>query len=196
MVCRILDYRVLANNSMATEKNTSTELLAESSKGKIPLWILVVFFSTLIIGASSFAITQYQQQQLEESSHKQLTKLESLNKMLLKQDDVINTNWFHTLNPLVKDVKGSVLWSSQKQQGIIKLFNLPELLDSQQLHLWIYDLDGKNNAPVSAAIFNPTSSQVILSFDANKKVKAPLKFELTLEEIGVAGGVPLLLAQP
>jgi len=181
---------------MATEKNTSAESLTETSKGKIPLWILVVFFSTLIIGASSFAITQYQQQQIQKTSNKQKTKLQALNQSLLEQDDVIDMNWFHTLNPLVKDVTGSVLWSSQKQQGIIKLFNLPTLLDTQLLHLWIYDLDGKNNAPISAAIFKPTSTQVLLAFDADSKVSAPLKFELTLETKGVDGVVPLLLAQP
>jgi len=95
----------------------------------------------------------------------------------------------------VKDVKGSVLWSSQKQQGIIKLFNLPTLLDTQVLHLWIYDLDGKNEAPISAASFKPTSTLVLLAFDADSKVSAPLKFELTLETKGV-DAVPLLLAQP
>ena len=177
---------------MATEKNT----LAGTSKGKIPLWILVVFFSTLIIGASSFLITQYQQQQIQKSNIKQKAKLQALNKTLLEQDDVINTIWFRTLNPLVKNVKGSVLWSSQKQQGIIKLFNFPTLLDTQLLHLWIYDLDAKNSAPISAATFKPTSTQVLLAFDADSKILAPLKFELTLETKGVDGAVPLLLAQP
>jgi len=179
---------------MATEKNTSAELLTES-KGKIPLWILVVFFSTVIIAMSSFAFTQYQQQ-IQNISKKQQTELRSLEQSILEQDDTINAAWFHTLNPLVKDVKGSVLWSSQKQQGIIKLFNLPTLLDTQVLHLWIYDLDGKSNEPISAATFKPTSTQVLLAFDADSKVSTPLKFELMLETKGVDDAVPLLLAQP
>ncbi len=181
---------------MTTENNSSAESLANAQKGKIPLWILVVFFSTVTIAMSSFAVTQYQQQQIQDLSKKQRTELGSLEQSILEQDDVINTAWFHTLNPLVKDVKGSVLWSSQKQQGIIKLFDLPTLLDTRVLHLWIYDLDGKNDEPISAAIFKPTSTQVLLAFDADSKVSAPLKFELTLETKGVDGAVPLLLAQP
>ena len=184
---------------MTTEKNSSSESLAiitVAQKGKIPLWILVVFFSTVIIALSSFAVTQYQQQQIQDVSKEKQTELGSLEQSILEQDDVINTAWFHTLNPLVKDVKGSVLWSSQKQQGIIKLFDLPTLLDTQLLHLWIYDLNGKNNTPISAATFKPTSTQVLLAFEADSKVSAPLKFELTLETKGVDGGVPLLLAQP
>ena len=181
---------------MTSEKKSAAEPLTETSKGKIPLWILVVFFSTVTIAVSSFAITQYQQQQIQNLSKKQQTKLGSLEQSILEQDDAINTAWFHTLNPLVKDVIGSVLWSSKKQHGIIKLYNLPTLLDTQQLHLWVYDLDGKNNAPISAAIFKPTSTQVLLAFDTDMKVSTPLKFELTLETKGADNAVPLLLAQP
>ncbi|MCF6191474.1 MAG: hypothetical protein L3J51_13445 [Cocleimonas sp.] len=181
---------------MTTEKTSPTDSSAQTQKGKIPLWILVVFFSTVIIAMSSFAVTQYQQQQIQNLNKKQQTELRSLEQSILEQDDVINTAWLHTLNPLVKDTKGSVLWSSQKQQGIIKLFDLPTLRDTQVLHLWIYDLDGKSNAPISGATFKPTSTQVLLAFDADSKVSAPLKFELTLETKGVDGAVPLLLAQP
>jgi len=164
--------------------------------GKIPLWIYVIFFSTLLIAISSFGISQYQQRQTQASNQMQRTKVEELQQSLLTQDDVINTNWLHTLNPLVKNVKGNVLWSSKEQHGIIKLYNLPSLREKQKYHLWIYDLDAKNSGPISALIFNPKFENLIIPFRPEKHVTTPFKFEIMLEEEGVKDNLSLLLAQP
>ncbi len=177
------------SNTAITNKNTA------KPRGKIPLWVFVVFFTTLLVALSSFGMSQYQQRQAETSQAQQ-TKVEGLKQSILQQDDVINTNWLHTLNPLVKDVKGSVIWSSHEQQGIIKLSNLPVLNSHQKYHLWIYDLTTKNNAPISALVFKPRTKNITLAFQAESKVEIPFKFELTLEEEGVDGGLSLLLAQP
>ena len=176
--------------------NIVTDTTIETPHGKIPLWVFVVFFSTLLVALSSVGISQYQQRQAEESSQVQRTNVEELQNSLLAQDDVINTNWLHTLNPLVKDVKGSLLWSSKKQHGIIKLYNLPKLDGKQQYHLWIYDLNAKNSAPVSALIFNEEFENLIIPFKAESIVDTPFKFEIMLEEEDVEGGQSLLFAQP
>ena len=168
----------------------------ETPHGKIPLWIFVVFFSTLLAALSSVGISQYQQRQAQQSSQIQRTNVEELQRSLLAQDDVINTNWLHTLNPLVKDVKGSVLWSSKEQHGIIKLYNLPSLDKKQQYHLWMYDLNAKNSEPVSALVFKAKFDNLIIPFKAESIVDSPFKFEIMLEEEGVEGGLSLLLAQP
>ncbi len=163
---------------------------------RIPLWVYVVFFSTLLIAASSFGMSKYQQQQAQKHSQLQRVNVEKLQQSLLAQDDVINTSWLHTLNPLVKEVKGSVLWSSQEQHGIIKLYNLPSLGDKRQYHLWMYDLNAKNSAPVSALVFKAKFANLIMPFKAESRVGSPFKFEIVLEEEGIEGGVSLLLAQP
>jgi hypothetical protein len=165
------------------------------AKKKIPLWIFVVFFTTVLVALSSVGISQYQQQQ-EKLSQVQQTKVEELKQSILQQQDVISTNWLHTLNPLVKDVTGSIIWSSQEQQGIVEFSKLPILKKSQRYHLWIYDLNMKSSAPVSALVFQSTSQKLTLPFKVEKIVSAPFKFELMLEVDGVAGGLSLLLAQP
>jgi len=176
--------------------NIATDPTIETPHSKIPLWIFVVFFSTLLVAVSSIGISQYQQRQSQKSSQLQRTNVEELQQSLLAQDDVINTNWLHTLNPLVKEVKGSVLWSSKEQRGIIKLYNLPSLGKKQQYHLWIYDLNAKNSAPVSALIFKAKFENLIIPFKAESIVDSPFKFEIILEQEGVEGGLSLLLAQP
>jgi hypothetical protein len=168
----------------------------ETPHGKIPLWIYVVFFSTLFIALSSFGISKYQQLQANKLSQTQRTNVEDLKQSLLQQDDVISTNWLHTLNPLVQDVRGSLLWSSTLQQGILRLYNLPSLDDNQQYHLWIYDLDAKNSAPISALTFKPKFENLIIPFKTKSEVVAPFKFELMLDDEGVEGGLSLLFAQP
>ena len=180
-------------NNIATN-TTATPI--ETPHGKIPLWIYVVFFSTLFVALCSVGLSQYQQRLAQKSSQIQRTNVEELQQILLGQDDVINTNWLHTLNPLVKDVKGNVLWSSKEQHGIIKLYNLPSLDDNQQYHLWIYDLNAKNSAPVSALVFKAKFQNLIMPFKTQSIVESPFKFEIMLEEKGVEGGLSLLLAQP
>jgi len=176
--------------------NIATDTAIGSHRGKIPLWIFVVFFSTLFVALCSVGTSQYQQRQAQESSQVQRTNVEELQKSLLAQDDVINTNWLHTLNPLVKDVKGSLLWSSKEQHGILKLYNLPSLAEKQQYHLWMYDLNAKNSAPVSALVFKAKFNNLVIPFMPESIVEAPFKFEIILEEKDVEGGQSLLLAQP
>jgi hypothetical protein len=178
-------------NTMTAKTQTT-----ETPHGKIPLWIYIVFFSTLFIALSSFGISKYQQLQANKLSQAQRSNVEELRQSILQQEDVINTNWLHTLNPLVQDVRGSLLWSSELQQGLIRLYNLPSLDDKQQYHLWIYDLGAKNSAPVSALTFKPEFDNLIIPFSTESTVDMPFKFELMLEEQGVEGGLSLLFAQP
>ena len=181
---------------MSKSMNNIATDTASTSEGKIPLWIYIVFFSVILIALTSFGITKYQQSQAQKSSQIQRTNVEDLQQLLLAQDDVINTNWLHTLNPLVIDVKGSVLWSSKEQHGIIKLYNLPKLDENQKYHLWMYDLKTNNNEPVSALVFDAKFENLIIPFKAERVVDSPFKFEIMLEEEGVEDGLSLLLAQP
>jgi WD40 repeat protein len=169
--------------------------MTETSKRKIPLWVFLIFFVALLIAFGSFGMSKYQQRE-NQLGQIQQSKVAELKQSLLQQNDVINTNWFRTLNPLIKEVQGSLLWSSQEQQGIIELFNLPTLKENQQYHLWIYDLNLESSHPISALIFKPETKQLALAFKSESKISIPLKFELMLEEEGVEGGLSLLLAQP
>ena len=70
---------------------------------------------------------------------------------ILNQPDVINMNWLRTLNPLVKNVEGRVIWSNNLQKGVMEFVGLPEIASNQNYQLWIYDLIGKDTKPV---VFN------------------------------------------
>lgn len=174
-----------------SEQNTKT--------GKIPLWFIVLFSTVLVFTLSSAGVFVFNQTQANPEFKEQQSKLESQKQLILLQTDVINTNWLRTLNPLVKEVQGRLIWSSKLQQGIMEFSKLPELGENQQYRLWIYDLLAKNTKPVSAAVFKykGVSSEIFLrSFKTETTIKSPFKFELVLEKEGEVGGQPLLLAQP
>ena len=170
---------------------TSTDI----SNGKTPQWVLVAIVFILFIG-SGLGLLKYQQLEADKLSQTEHSDVDELKKLILQQDDVINTNWLHTLNPLVKNVRGSMLWSSNLQQGITSFYNLPSLADGQQYRLWIYDLHAENNTPISALVFKPEFDNIITSFRTKTIVNKPLKFELVLEEKGVEQDFPLLFTQP
>lgn len=180
--------------------NVAENIKVKPNKDKIPLWFIILFSTVLLFTLSSFALYAYQKNNrnnadLSQESARYIQKLD-----ILQQDDVIDTNWLHTLNPLVKKVQGRLLWSSKKQQGVMEFINLPKLKKTQQYRLWIYDLYSNDSKPVSAEIDETAiyrqKNKVIIPFKPSNTAKSPFKFELTLEEKGVKDGQPLLLAQP
>lgn len=126
-------------------------------------------------------------------------KLYEQKQMLLKQDDVIHTSWLHTLNPLVKKVQGSVIWSNKKQSGVMVFNNLPILGKKQNYRLWIYDLEESMDHAISGASFKygtNAEKQLFVSIKPDKYIKRPYKFELVLENTYSENVHPLLFAQP
>ena len=169
-----------------------------TDKRKSPFLAFTLFFSAFILAAASaYGFSTYQKKQAERSNQSQLEQIHKQQTLLLKQPDVIDTNWLRTLNPLIEDVQGRLLWSSKQQIGLVLFDDLPSLKDNQKYHLYVYDLEGKNKTPISAAEFKPSSSgQFEKVFKPEVLIHKPLKFELILEEEGVELGTPLLLAQP
>ena len=172
----------------------------ENKKRKVPLWLVVILPFILVMALSSLGIYAYQQQKEKPQISVLAAQLEVQKQQLLQQNDVINTNWLHTLNPLVKNVRGQLLWSSTKQKGLLEFSNLPSLPDDQKFQLWVYDLESTNNKPISAtmgtAIPQERSNTLLIPFTAIKHVQKPFKFELLLKEEGKDDAQPLLLAQP
>ena len=181
--------------------NSSTANIEK--KSKLPLWLIILIISVSLITASYLGLHYYQQflTGAEPSRLAQLerSQLEDLKEKIIQQPDTIDTNWLRTLNPIVKQVQGRLLWSSSMQQGVVEFINLPLLRNDQQYRLWVYDLEANNSKPVSAAVFKKAESVSGIfsrAFKPKTKVKNPLRFELVLEQGGVEGYQPLLLAQP
>lgn len=173
------------------------------NENKLPLWLIILFFSVLILTSSYFFLNYYQSVHQasipSEMEQRERTELESLKISILEQADTIDTNWLRTLNPIVKNVQGRLLWSSGLQKGVVEYINLPAIKNNQQYRLWVYDLYANDSKPITAAVFksvDDSSSIFSHSFFPSVAVKSPLKFELILEEGGVDTPQPLLLAQP
>ncbi len=173
--------------------------LAFSSKQKrLPLWFVVLSIAAIIFTISSVAVFfSYKSYPNNPSLIAKQSALESRKQLLLLQKDVIDTNWLRTLNPMVKDVQGRLIWSTSMQQGIMEFENLPQLGENQNYRLWVYDLIETKNEPILAATFNNVSGKTFLmSFDTDPKANSPFKFELVLHKEGEETDQPLLLAQP
>ena len=169
----------------------------QSEKKKLPLWFEVLFVAAVIFTISSVAVNAYKRMQINPSVQVQQSALESRKQLLLLQKDVINTNWLRTLNPLVKNVVGRLIWSTNMQQGIMEFKNLPKIDKNQQYRLWVYDLIETKDEPISAVEFNQVSGEkFLISFDTDPNVSAPFKFELVLQTDDEEWDQPLLLAQP
>lgn len=179
---------VAENNKISTDKD------------KIPLWFIIVFSAVLLFTLSSFGLHAYQSKiqtklDLVQESENYIQRLG-----ILQQKDVIETNWLHTLNPIVKKVQGRLLWSSSKQQGLMEFINLPKIKKSQQFNLWIYDLQSNGTRPILAKLNHKESyhqkNKIIMPFSVDSKIKSPFKFELILKDNNTGNAQPLLLAQP
>jgi len=164
-----------------------------------PVWFIVLFATLLIISLGTIGLNAYQKKNGAPQPSVQNAQLEILKQHILQQDDAIDTHWLHTLNPLVKKVRGRLLWSSTKQQGVMEFSDLPTLSKNQKFSLLIYDLSAETALP-SKAIFNIAENikqtKLIVPFTASEIIRNPLKFELLLQEDGVKASQQLLLAQP
>lgn len=171
----------------------------KKTQGILPVWFTVLFATVVIIALSTIGLNAYQKKSGTPQPSVQNAQLEILKQQILQQDDAIDTHWLHTLNPLVKKVRGRLLWSSAKQQGVMEFSDLPTLSKNQKFLLWIYDLNAETTLPIEA-IFEITENfnqvRLMIPFTASEIIKNPLKFELLLKEKGVKASQQLLLAQP
>lgn len=177
-------------NTMASENITAKQ------KDKLPLWFIILFAAVLIFISISLVAFFTKQHSQSSQVKAQQQALEAQRSHLLSQDDVIDTNWLRTLNPIVKDVKGRLIWSTSLQQGIMEFENLPKLDSDKHYKLWVYDLVASNNKAVEIAKFREVNKKnFLVAFSPYKRIDSPLKFELSLEQKGQQSQ-PLLLAQP
>ena len=160
---------------------------------KNPFWFpLGIFLSLLVLAIFAYKSWEQSSKQQENQS-----ELYSLQQLILSQDDVINTNWLRTLNPLVKNVEGRLVWSTILQEGVMEFFGLPDIANNQKYQLWIYDLSNEDSKPIFSKEFSDVESQVMLvPFASKDLIISPFKFELTLKTENQEGNEPLFLAQP
>jgi hypothetical protein len=159
----------------------------------------------LVVVISSVGSYYYQQKARNNAIKGQQAELIKQQQILLKQADIINTNWLRTLNAQVKNVQGNVIWSTNKQFGVASFKNLPKTKENQQYRLWVYDLSKKADKRISTAHFKKKtngSSDFLVAMKPQTTIKFPFKFELVMEQSTKPANKkkikesPLLLAQP
>ena len=185
--------------------NNSVSQQPVLKQGKLPFWLIVLLVVTLVVMMSSVGSYYYQQKARNNAIKGQQAELIQQQQILLKQADIINTNWLRTLNAQIKNVHGRVMWSTNKQFGVASFKNLPKTKENQQYRLWVYDLSKKADKRISTAHFTKKtngSSDFLVAMKPQTTIKFPFKFELVMEQSTKPANKkkikesPLLLAQP
>lgn len=95
-----------------------------------------------------------------------------------------------------QQVRGDVVWDNEKQQGFMRLVNLPVNDPAQsQYQLWIVDPQRDKN-PIDGGVFDVTTEgEVLIPIDSKLPVISPAAFAITREQPGgvVVSAGPLLV---
>ena len=92
---------------------------------------------------------------------------------------------------------GEVLWSNQRQEGILALHGIPPNDPRrEQYQLWIVDPRRDAKFPVDGGVFDVTSGggTILIPVDAKLRIEQPTAFVITREQPG--GVVKSQAAQP
>ncbi len=167
----------------------------------ISLWLILFVFVGSLFLLSTIGLVAYQKKTDVLKTPVQHAQLEMQKQLILQQKDIINTNWLHTLNPLVKNVRGQLLWSNDKQKGMMEFSYLPKLKKGQTFQLFIFDLASSSSDPILAKLSNvdsldKKSKTILIAFTPSEVIKEAFKFELLLKDDATEEAQPLLLAQP
>ncbi|MEQ1800735.1 MAG: anti-sigma factor [Gammaproteobacteria bacterium] len=110
--------------------------------------------------------------------------------------DVVTLPWAVPTAEGYRGVTGDVVWSQSKQQGYLRLANMPVNDPARvQYQLWIVDPD-RDKHPVDGGVFNVSSTgEVIIPIQAKLPIRSPKAFAITAEQPGgvVVSAGPLLV---
>ena len=169
--------------------------VSPNQRKKIPLWPIAII--SLLILLAFFGYTTYKKGLKDQNYEKNQSSLVLQQEFILTQTDAINTNWLRTLNPLVKNVEGRVVWSNILQKGVMEFIGLPEIKKNQKYRLWVYDLVGEDSKPIFSTEFSKViADKLLIPFSTELPITSPLKFEVMLKTEGEEISQPLFLAQP
>lgn len=121
-----------------------------------------------------------------------------LRAQLLTDPASISGSWLRTLNPIVKDVQGDLVWNSPQQQGVLRIRDLPKPKADHFYQLWLYDAVGNSADRVSGGLLTQGvgSEELFMEIKTATPVQEPYKFEFTLQSAQNKTGQILLMVQP
>jgi hypothetical protein len=157
--------------------------------------LIVVLLLALLGAGSWYGWAHFRPGQTDTASN----GLADQHRTLLADPSSVRGNWAHTMNPLVANVQGDLVWNNQQQQGVMRLSNLPGLSAGDSYQLWIYDAHKPTDDPISGAVLHQGSGtgEMFSAVKATTPVLEPYKFVLKLESARVGSvGQILLMVQP
>lgn len=111
--------------------------------------------------------------------------------------DVVTLPWTRPTAEGYEGVTGDVVWSESKQQGYLRLANMPVNDPARvQYQLWIVDPERDGKHPVDGGVFDVSSTgEVIIPIQAKLQIRSPKAFAITAEQPGgvVVSAGPLLV---
>jgi anti-sigma-K factor RskA len=116
--------------------------------------------------------------------------------LLSSAPDVLTLPWAPPVVAGYARVTGDVVWSQSRQQGYLRLANLPVNDQARsQYQLWIVDQE-RDTHPVDGGVFNVSvAGEVIIPIQAKLLIRSPKAFAITAEQPGgvVVSAGPLLV---
>ncbi|MEO8445318.1 MAG: anti-sigma factor [Gammaproteobacteria bacterium] len=116
--------------------------------------------------------------------------------LLAGAPDVVTLPWAAPSAAGYEGVTGDVVWSPSRQQGYLRLANMPVNDPARlQYQLWIVD-PSRDTHPVDGGVFNVSATgEVVIPIHARLPIRSPRAFAITAEQPGgvVVSAGPLLV---
>lgn len=158
-------------------------------------WLLGLAVVLSLVWVGNLVIRDMTQVQAGSSDN----SLSQLREQLLADATSLRGSWSRTLNPLVQEVQGDLVWNATQQQGVMRFVRLPQLADGAFYQLWLYDSRSSDGKPIAGTVLqqSPTLAEWFAPIQHEEKVLEPYKFELVLVT-GKPNDEPqlLLMVQP
>ena len=116
--------------------------------------------------------------------------------LLAEAPDAVTLPWAVPTIAGYEGVRGDVVWSQSRQQGYLRLANMPVNDPARtQYQLWIVDPE-RDKHPVDGGVFDVSSTgEIVIPIRAKLTVRSPSAFAITAEQPGgvVVSAGPLLV---
>lgn len=115
----------------------------------------------------------------------ELTAAQKRERLIASAPDKIEANLTEA-KPSGGEISGDVVWSSDRQEGYLRLRGLPVNNPGEETYqLWIVDETRNEKTPMSGGVFNVRQNgEIIVPIDPQLKVKKPKMFAITKEKSG------------
>ncbi|OQX12469.1 MAG: hypothetical protein BWK73_14785 [Thiothrix lacustris] len=157
-------------------------------------WLIISLLLLTLVAAIALALPHFRDVQANTAAD----GMAELREQLLADPTSVSGNWLRTLNPIVKNVQGDLVWNSAQQQGVLRIRDLPKPKAGHFYQLWLYDALGNTRDGVSGGVLTQGvgREELFRRIVTDAPVQEPYKFEFKLHTNQTDAGQLLLMVQP